>query len=751
MRVKQIMALSASSAQSDRRAALHALSDLLTACFTADELRRWAAFSLPRALNHHLPSEPASLATLVHSFVELLESYDLLNKNFFAALTAERATCSTDIADVQALLGTTTRVLNRVPKTNRTHADEHELRCRAALLRYIRTAWIEDYYEQSLRTLPWIDLEVRDRPDLIPHPAPRPTSPLLRAKPAEIAEVYQRAQGNLLLLGDPGAGKTIALLTLTRTSIELAERDPHAPIPIIFNLSSWSPTHTTLVSWLRHEINTTYSIPRQAIQCWIESDHLVLFLDGLDEVQLHLRGACIAAINEFRRDHLIPVACCARTLPYATGSARLSLGHAVEILPLSEEKLAGIIADDRIRNLSLRPLFTNPLMLELLAAHSNAALPVSLAHQTIAEQRDALLASYLERMLVRQSTSPFPLDKMRNWLACLACNMTTAGVSEFRVERMQPIWLPHRHLRLLFVTLSLCLICISYNLLTESLRRLVESSFESYALNVSSNSNLPRAIITPSLSFAVLMIFIQSMRRRLMRIDTYDSVAWSFRSVLRRFFRIASWTILPMYYVGFAAILSRAVTCDVNVSDIPQGALTILLIGLLIAFMFSPIAGVVPMNAPGAFGRSSWVFRTIRHAVLSAAVAASPFGLVLLTWTILTFNTIDEWWYLDMYVYSYLVFLVFLLAFYIRGGDTLLQHAALRVLLATFRILPWRLYTFLDHCVDRGLLRRVGNGFMFMHHSFQEHLAPLTPRRSGSRPCPTPTPGGAPRSAVRCR
>lgn len=46
-------------------------------------------------------------------------------------------------------------------------------------------------------------------------------------------------QGKLLILGEPGAGKTTELLSLTQDLIQRAIEDENFPIPIIFELSTW--------------------------------------------------------------------------------------------------------------------------------------------------------------------------------------------------------------------------------------------------------------------------------------------------------------------------------------------------------------------------------------------------------------------------------------------------------------------------------------------------------------------------------
>ena len=45
---------------------------------------------------------------------------------------------------------------------------------------------------------------------------------------------------SMVLWGPPGSGKTTTLLTLARDLLDRADWDDQHPIPVIFNLSSWS-------------------------------------------------------------------------------------------------------------------------------------------------------------------------------------------------------------------------------------------------------------------------------------------------------------------------------------------------------------------------------------------------------------------------------------------------------------------------------------------------------------------------------
>jgi predicted NACHT family NTPase len=93
----------------------------------------------------------------------------------------------------------------------------------------------------------------------------------------------------LLILGEPGAGKTTTLLELTRDLIARAEQDVNHLIPVVFNLSSWAVQRQKLADWLVEELKTKYDIPKEIRQDWVKKQQLLPLLDGLDEVKAEYR------------------------------------------------------------------------------------------------------------------------------------------------------------------------------------------------------------------------------------------------------------------------------------------------------------------------------------------------------------------------------------------------------------------------------------------------------------------------------
>ena len=65
----------------------------------------------------------------------------------------------------------------------------------------------------------------------------------------------------------------------------------------------------------------------------------------------------------------------------------------------------------------------------------------------------------------------------------------------------------------------------------------------------------------------------------------------------------------------------------------------------------------------------------------------------------------------------------------IFGLDTVIKHYTLRTIFWLDGSMPFHYVRFLDACADRIQLRKVGSGYMFIHRTFLEHIAALTPER----------------------
>ncbi|MEU0649095.1 NACHT domain-containing protein [Streptomyces umbrinus] len=121
----------------------------------------------------------------------------------------------------------------------------------------------------------------------------------------EITDILtRRAPGRrLLVLGEPGAGKTMLLVILLLGLLD--RRRPSDPVPVIFPLASWNPRES-LEAWMVNRLTADYpalshhpteSGARSAAQALLDNRLVLPILDGLDELAPPNRRTALAAIN----------------------------------------------------------------------------------------------------------------------------------------------------------------------------------------------------------------------------------------------------------------------------------------------------------------------------------------------------------------------------------------------------------------------------------------------------------------------
>jgi WD40 repeat protein len=347
--------------------------------------------------------------------------------------------------------------------------EARERRNQLALLEKVRSFWVEGVLEQSVHSAA-IELHKEMRADAVERPwelvLEAPGAPPRSLPPDErILDVFEEMDRALLILGEPGSGKTITLLQLARDACARAEQDPTQPIPVVFVLSSWAQTKLGLAAWLTEELNTKYQIPEKIGASWIENNDLLLLLDGLDEVAPGQRSACVEAINAFRRDYgLTAMAVCSRIAEYEALMKRLKLQGAVVLQPLTAPQVDRYFsaADADLTSLrtamqsdaALQDLAQSPLMLSVMTL-AYQGLPAEVLQggdlESIESRRDHLFATYVDRMFKRRKANRrYPVERGLNWLTWLARNMAQHNQSVFFLEEMQPSWLSTRGQRWLY-------------------------------------------------------------------------------------------------------------------------------------------------------------------------------------------------------------------------------------------------------------------------------------------------------------
>ena len=154
----------------------------------------------------------------------------------------------------------------------------------------------------------------------------------------DVNAVYDAA-GLLLVLGEPGSGKSTTLLGLAQTLLNRAGKDIRQRVPIVLNLSSWNKKQP-LAEWISAELWKIYRVPSKIATSWLQNSYLLPLLDGLDEVPTALQPDCVAAINTFIEEfNPSGLVVCCRLNEYRWLPERLKLNGAISLEPLSKDEV----------------------------------------------------------------------------------------------------------------------------------------------------------------------------------------------------------------------------------------------------------------------------------------------------------------------------------------------------------------------------------------------------------------------------
>ncbi|MDU9001685.1 NACHT domain-containing protein [Streptomyces mirabilis] len=191
----------------------------------------------------------------------------------------------------------------------------------------------------------------------------------LAGSDAEIVEVFTaRVPGRrLLILGEPGGGKTMMLVRLLLGL--LPSREPGSPVPVIFPLASWDPDRLELDAWLAERLATDYpglAVPAPApaaggpgqvtsrARALLDQRLIIPLLDGLDELPAHTRAVALDAVNRALPPGT-PLVLTSRTAEYRTAvdppagtgvPVRLTGAAGIELRAVDPEEAAAYLRRD---------------------------------------------------------------------------------------------------------------------------------------------------------------------------------------------------------------------------------------------------------------------------------------------------------------------------------------------------------------------------------------------------------------------
>jgi hypothetical protein len=185
----------------------------------------------------------------------------------------------------------------------------------------------------------------------------------LTADDGNLARVFAIVPtGGLVVLGDPGSGKTMLLVNMVLTLLAPDRRVSGTRVPVLLSVASWNPAAQELHTWIADQLVLSYpglGEPVQSVageinraQALLAEQLLLPILDGLDEIPAAARRSAIGQINAaLRLGERLIVSSRIDGYPAASGPAGDRTGvirgaSVIVLRPLSAEAAADYLVRD---------------------------------------------------------------------------------------------------------------------------------------------------------------------------------------------------------------------------------------------------------------------------------------------------------------------------------------------------------------------------------------------------------------------
>ncbi|NES74880.1 MULTISPECIES: AAA-like domain-containing protein [unclassified Okeania] len=575
--------------------------------------------------------------------------------------------------------------------------NRQEYRNSQILLNKVKNYWVKGVLETSLHGKVLIELGLEERKNAVNRPWGLLWSdlenPQQKLPPGtRIIDKFDElgAGRTLLILGEPGSGKTTTLLELARDLINRTEADLTQPIPVVFNLSSWEGKKQAIADWLVIELHTKYQVYQQIGKTWIKEQRLLLLLDGLDEVSREKREDCVDALNKLCQEYgQTEIVVCSRIRDYEALSSQLKFQAAIYLQPLSLEQIQEYLKNAGSELAAVRKALESDVKLQEFSRSPLILSIISLAYQGISieeltgrsntELRKHLFNAYIERMFKRRSVNiPYSQEKVKRWLSWLAKQMVRESETVFLIERMQPYWLRNKIYIIGYIIILLTIIFfLFWNVFHEFL-------------------DLSEIVWVVTFHCVYFWRFFGFKT-----IQTVTNLKWLGKYTINRvIIGITGGIISGLLFM----ILSGAIFKHNFYITTVRGAIFGLSLGIILGIvrgMTGP--GIEEVTIPN-------------QGILLSTKNSLIFGLIAAILMSLSAKLLDL---------SFIVWgqygLIFGLA--VGGGEACVKHFILRVILYFNGYIPWNYARFLDYATQLIFLQKVGGGYIFIHRLLLEHFA----------------------------
>lgn len=583
------------------------------------------------------------------------------------------------------------------------HHNREDHKNRQILLNKVRNSWIEGVLDNSLYDKARIELGLEKRFDVLElaYETPEVKSKCLPKGESIITQFDRLREGrSLLILGAPGSGKTTTLLELARVLIIRAEQDLSLPIPVVFNLASWTNPKQTLQNWIEQELYTKYQVSRALGKDWIQNQQLLLLLDGLDEVKLNFQKACIHAIKEFYQGFgETEIVVCSRFSDYENLRERFQFQVAIVLQPLTYQQVDNYLnqAGKKLETVRIawqsdpvmQELARTPLMLSVMAL-AYEGLIEKLPQISLKERQDHLWEKYIERMYKRKRQNlPYSKDQLISWLGFLAQRMNHESQTIFLIERLQPSWFQDKAQRwFYFIWVAL----------------ITGSTFQiAFGLTTGLLTSLSIELFT-SLLMGLLFGAIIGCKKK---VELFETLKWSWS-----WEQVWKLPVLGAIIGPALGVIFREASQLIGLSK--NDLLISVIFGAQAGFIFGLVASFLrSFNGPSILRNTS-----PNQGIWKSATNATIFTTIFIPIII----GIAELWYSEK-IFFVPVATLFSLVWLFTGGGALIQHFSIRLILQLGNLSPMNYAAFLSYGTDLMYIQQIGGGYTFIHKFLQEKFA----------------------------
>ncbi|MBZ0318967.1 MAG: TIR domain-containing protein [Anaerolineae bacterium] len=230
---------------------------------------------------------------------------------------------------------------------------------------------------------------------------------------------FEHYGGRVLLLGEPGAGKTTTLMAYAREAVAARLENADFPLPLLARIMYWdAQQQPPLAKWLSTMSGLDFNDE-------ILAGRTLLLLDGLDELGSELEDAktkvpfdprqrFIEVVNAVPSGNQVLVSC--RIKDYGSIGEKVALKGAVTLQPLDDAQLteylhdepalyAAIRADEGLREMSRTPLLLS-ILTYAYRGMGDKARQLENLKDSPGELRDKIWNAYIRRRYKHEKCKP---------------------------------------------------------------------------------------------------------------------------------------------------------------------------------------------------------------------------------------------------------------------------------------------------------------------------------------------------------